>query len=105
MNLKVIDTNVILAANNAHDDISMDCRIACVETLQDIMRNGAVVIDNDYLILKEYQRQMNPGRQKGPGDVFLKWLLQNSANPARCHRVTLTQLGEHEYVEFPVPEL
>jgi len=60
-----------------------------------------VVIDNAYRILGEYQQKTKPNQPKGVGDVFLKWLLQNAANPQRVHQISLTEVSPKEFTEFP----
>ncbi|WP_223543956.1 hypothetical protein [Pseudomonas sp. BF-B-28] len=105
MKLRVVDTNVILAANGAHAEISEECMASCIVELFELKSSGVVVIDDCYRILNEYQNKTNNKKGKGAGDVFLKWLLQNNANVKRCHQVTLTELEENKYLEFPVPAL
>lgn len=39
MSVAVVDTNVVLVANGQHADVSPECVIACVRTLQDVMRS------------------------------------------------------------------
>lgn len=97
----VIDTNVLLVANGQHADVSSDCAEACVRRLQNMEKSGVTVIDSAYLILGEYQNKTSLNPPKGVGDVFLKALLRNAGNPARVEQVTLTQLSENEFVEFP----
>jgi len=105
MKLRIIDTNVILAANGSHADLSDECIASCIWELFELKTGGIVVIDNDYRILSEYQKKTNNKKGKGPGDVFLKWLLQNNANTKHCHQVALNEYEEHRYHEFPVPAL
>lgn len=97
----VIDTNVLLAANGAHEDIGGQCVEACVARLEDIRSNGMVVIDDQYRILLEYLGGLDSRNGKGPGDVFLKWLLVNQANSARCSQVRLTETAPDVFNEFP----
>ncbi|MBC7190763.1 hypothetical protein [Marinobacter sp.] len=101
----VVDTNVILVANLDHDDVSQDCVEACVEALNEVQSSGVVVIDDQYLILEEYQHKTNSQSPKGVGDAFLKWLLQNQANPARVVRVPVTSLADDRFDEFPNNDL
>lgn len=101
----VIDTNVLLAANQMHPDISSDCVAACASRLRDIQVNYLTVIDDQFRILSEYQKKSSPRNGKGVGDVFLKWLLQNSANKNVCAQVSLTETNEDEYLEFPDKKL
>ncbi|WP_296188000.1 hypothetical protein [Pseudomonas sp. UBA1879] len=105
MKLRVVDTNVILAANSAHSDISDECMASCITKLYELKANGIVVIDDGYRILREYQHKTDSKKCKGPGDVFLKWLLQNNANAKHCHQVAISEYEEHKFHEFPVPEL
>ena len=105
MNVAVIDTNVLLIANGSHADISPACRKACIERLLRHQASGVVVIDDGYRILREYQNKTRPNQPKGVGDAFLKWLLQQTGNADRVHRVTLTEIAADEFAEFPDPVL
>ena len=49
----VIDTNVLLVANQQHADISIECVANCIERLQAIQSDGVVVIDDSFIILNE----------------------------------------------------
>lgn len=105
MKLCIVDTNVILAANGSHADLSDECVASCITELHELKAGGVIVIDDCYRILSEYQNKTNSKKGKGPGDVFLKWLLQNNANVKHCHQVALTEHGDDKYREFPVPDL
>lgn len=96
----VIDTNVLLVANQMHQDASPDCVIACVNKLIDMQNKGITVIDDAFLILGEYQNKTNTKPAKRPGDVFLKWLLQNMASK-HVEMVSVTQLANNTFAEFP----
>lgn len=101
----VIDTNVLLVANGQHADVSEDCVNECVRRLQAMQVGGTAVIDDGFRIIGEYLNKNRPNAQKGAGDVYLKWLLQNSANARRVHVVPLTEQAPHCYAEFPDPAL
>lgn len=101
----VVDTNVILVANEDHADASPECVKECVNRLQLIMYNGSIAIDDAYLIIKEYQNKTNNKSGKGAGDVFLKWVLTHMANSTRVQQVTLTQISKDHFAEFPVSSL
>jgi hypothetical protein len=101
----VIDTNVLLVANRKHNDVSPDCVMECVNRLLTIQKNGITVVDDGYRILREYQNKTHPNQPKGPGDAFLKWLLQNLGNTARVEQVSLTETAADEFTEFPDPVL
>lgn len=97
----VIDTNVLLVANGQHQDVSEDCVAECVRRLQDMQNSGITVIDDSYRILSEYQNKTHLKPPKGVGDVFLKWLLRNTANTARVELVSITETQENVFEEFP----
>lgn len=97
----VIDTNVLLVANEQHPDVSADCVIACVQRLEAMKKTGITVIDDGYRILSEYQNKTNPKQSKRVGDVFLKWLLQNQSNPQRVVQVVISETATDWFVEFP----
>lgn len=97
----VIDTNILLIANNQHEDVSPDCVEECVRRLSAMQQSGVVVIDDGYRILTEYQRKTKPNQPKGVGDVFLKWLLQNQGTPERVHQISITATADDTFAEFP----
>lgn len=101
----VIDTNVLLVADGLHDDVSDLCHSQCVARLQEVKAFGTVVIDDEYRILLEYQNKLSANKIRGAGGAFLKWLLQNAANPDRVAQVHLTETGEDAFAEFPVATL
>lgn len=101
MNAVVIDTNVLLVANGSHQGVSAACQAECVSRLVARQKAGVVVVDDAFRILGEYQKKTRPNQPKGVGDVFLKWLLQNSANQLRVHQVRLTETVPREFAEFP----
>ncbi len=100
----VVDTNVLVVANDRNASQALPkCIMACVWALQDIQRRGRIVLDDGWAILREYQRQARSVGQPGVGDVFLKWVLTNQANPARCRWVSITRVSDapETYAEFP----
>ncbi len=101
MTTVIIDTNVILVANRQHADVSEACVAACAKRLNEIVVGGCVAIDDDYRILTEYQNKTKPHEGKRAGDAFLKWLLRNNANPARCDCVALVEHTERGFESFP----
>lgn len=96
----VVDTNVLLVANNSHDDVSVECVQQCIERLQSVTQDGRVFIDDQYLIISEYMNKTNIKPPKGVGDVFLKWLLSNRCNSSRVVNVAITQENDDLFAEF-----
>lgn len=101
MIMAVIDTNVLLVANGQHDEASPECVSECVNRLKSMQATGVTVIDDGFRVLGEYQHKTQLNPPKGVGDVFLKWLLRNTANSARVHQVTITETAADEFTEFP----
>jgi len=88
----VIDTNVLLVANEQHDEASPDCVEHCVNRLQEMQQTGVTVVDDGFLILGEYLHKTSLNPPKRVGDVFLKFLLRNTGNAAHVELVRLTFL-------------
>jgi hypothetical protein len=97
----IIDTNVILVANGQHSDVSPDCVTACAIRLQAIMSGQRIALDDAFEILLEYQNKTSPKTANRPGDAFVKWALQNNANPKWCDLVVLTPHDDRVYDSFP----
>lgn len=101
---QVIDTNVILVANGQHEDVSNDCIEKCIEELIEA-RKHVTVVDDGYRIIREYLHKTRPNQPKGPGDAFLKWLLNNQNNKSCVEAVRITEQSEHVFEEFPDVDL
>lgn len=101
----VIDTNVLLIANEQHAEVSPECVAECVRHLRAMQTSGVTVIDDGYRILREYQNKTRLNPPKGVGDVFLKWLLRNSGNTRHVETVTINETAEDQFAEFPAPAL
>ena len=103
---KIVDTNVVLIANRQHQGVSACCIAVCALELQTIMRQGRIALDDSFRILTEYQNKTQPTRGKNPGDVFVKWALNNNRNQARCDLVPVQEHPTRGFVSFPEdPEL
>src|SRR5690625_6051963 len=97
----VIDTNVLLVANEQHSDVSPECIETCIKILMRMKESGVTVIDDSYLILKEYRNKTSTTPEKGVGDVFLKHLLQNKSNVGRVEQVQIREVAEHSFKQLP----
>ncbi|MDY6949725.1 MAG: hypothetical protein SXG53_28950 [Pseudomonadota bacterium] len=100
MTLAVIDTNILLIANDLHDKVSPECIEACVKGLLAMQKDGVVVLDDEHRILGEYRNKTQLSPPKGVGDVFLKWLLRNAGNAAHVQTVAITECAAG-FTEFP----
>ena len=104
----VIDTNVLAVANDKAEQAGPDCVLACISALEQARKRKLVVVDSGMRIFEEYRRNSSLAGQPGLGDVFLKWLWANQANPKHCAQVEITaKVGDPEdFEEFPAdPEL
>jgi hypothetical protein len=103
---KVVDTNVIRVANEQHPEVSRGCIADCALELQSIMRSGRIAIDERFEIISEYQAKMKKpkGKGPGPGDAFVKWVLRNRTNAAKCDQVELREHNTRRYESFPEDE-
>lgn len=104
MNAVVIDTNVLRIADLQHEDVSEECIYACTEKLLETKTSGVAVIDDAFLIIREYSGAPKL-RDSQAGGAFLKWLLQNKSNNTRVHQVPVTETALDHFEEFPGPAL
>ena len=102
----VVDTNVLVVANgkNKAPQASLECINSCVKYLSSLQKSGILVIDKNWLILKEYKNNVCEKGQPEVGDRFLYWLLKNQANRKHCEQVAIKQISEYEFEEFPQSE-
>jgi hypothetical protein len=99
----VVDTNVPVVANGKSEQASPECVKNCTLRLRQLTTNGILVLDDKWLILKEYRANLVSDGQPGVGDAFLKWVLTNYRNPNVCELVTITpkNSSEMDFEEFP----
>ena len=103
MDAFIVDTNVIVIANDT-DKKRKDCRKHCQDRLKQIRdQRETVIVDDGWQILGEYKNNTHPNTRKGMGDLFVKRLLQNLANPEICKMVHITPLAGNgnDFAEFP----
>ena len=110
MDAVIVDTNVIVIANDTDDKTNdtnkkrKDCRKHCQDRLEQIRnQRETVVVDNGWRIFREYEDNTRPNTRKGIGDLFVKRLLQNLGNPEICKMVPITPLtgNGNDFAEFP----
>ena len=86
----VVDTNVAIVANGGHCRADVQCREACIKKLKDICDRQVVVIDKNWLILKEYTNRLDSKRAQGMGHMFLKHVFNYQSNESRVRQVSIT---------------
>lgn len=98
----VVDTNVPVVANAMADHAGEDCILNCIERLLQVQKKEKLLLDDDMRILQEYRGYLSPSGQPGVGDMFMKWVWANQANPKHCRVISITPLEEKPYfLEFP----
>ena len=104
----IVDTNVSIVANEKTEQASPECVQKYVLQLRDIQQNHTLVIDDGWHILREYMNNLRSAGQPGVGDAFLRWVLINQANPARCEQIHIMAHASepNNFAEFPTgPDL
>jgi len=99
----VVDTNVPVVANGKSEQASPECVKNCAIRLRQLTRKGKIVLDDRWLIIREYIANLRPSGEPGTGDAFLKWVLTNYCNPNLCELVKITpkDSDEMDFEEFP----
>ena len=98
----IVDTNVAVVANGQSPQASSSCVDTCINRLEGIVRGEEkLVLDNGWIILGEYLRNLRSTGEPGAGDSFLRWILMNKDD--RCDLVPIKPLdgSENEFEEFP----
>jgi len=99
----VVDTNVPVVANGKSEQASPKCVKNCAVRLRKLTQKDKLVLDDSWLIIKEYMANLRSSGQPGSGDAFLKWVLSNYSNPKFCELVQITpkNSAEMDFEEFP----
>lgn len=98
----IVDTNVAVVANGQSSQASPNCVDTCINRVERIIRGEEeLVLDNRWIILSEYMRNLRSSGEPGAGDRLLLWLLRNK--DTQCALVSITPIdgSENEFEEFP----
>jgi len=100
----VVDTNVAIIANGRPDPDdqrppSIQCRIATVTFLSQLLKNGKILLDVEGAIQAEYRNHLNPAGAPGVGDRFYLEVLHSAPN--LVERVDLPKRHDGEYEDLP----
>lgn len=100
----VVDTNVPIIANGRPDpnDVRVpviECRIAAVRFLQELVSKGRLVLDSAGEMQAEYRPYFSPAGQPGVGDRFYQIVLHSA--PHLVERVDLPKRPDGEYAALP----
>jgi hypothetical protein len=99
----VVDTNAPVVSNGRSSQADPACVTACIQALIEVRQAGIIVLDDKLLILEEYMSNLSMSGQPGPGDLFMKWVWTNQANPNHCKQVAITPRADDptNFIEFP----
>lgn len=102
----IVDTNVAIVANKKAEHASEACVTDCAIRLEALMKSDTLVIDDQFVILREYMRYLRSEGQPGVGDEFLRWILVNRTNEKHIVQVAITPTADskRDFVEFPTDE-
>jgi len=101
MRAAVVDTNVLIVANEGSEHATLSCILASIDALSALRQSGLIALDDQFLILDEYRRYSSLRGQPGVGDGFLRHLYDNLYNDAVCKLVTITPIEDGSFAEFP----
>lgn len=102
----VIDANVPAVANGLTPQADDTCLRSCLAELRRVQNECRLLIDDDWLIIKEYLGISNPTAGTGLGDAFVKWVLNNQMDETRIRRAAITPEPGRGFEEFPdAPDL
>lgn len=96
----IIDTNVLVVANQHHENASIHCVERCMDALAEA-HGDQVFLDEGQRILDEYRHHCSHSGQPGVGDAFFKWLWDNQGNTCHCKKVLITPHEGRGFGEFP----
>lgn len=99
----VVDTNVAKVANCAADiDVDDVCKLTCMESLERLVRQGVIAIDETGFVLEEYSNNLAWSGAPGVGDAFFRYILNNQYKCERIKRVAVTPSDDNRgFEELP----
>lgn len=101
---KIIDTNVPITAVTTGAGIPLACKLACVNTMKQILSGEILVLlDVEGDSLREYRQQMypDPNPSAGLASQFLMYLFNHQFDTTRVQRVSIPKLVDGSYQHFP----
>jgi hypothetical protein len=105
MDSHIIDTNVLIVANDKYDKAGIKDVFECQRFLIDIKESEKQLsVDSLGLIFREYFSHASRSGQPGVGDAFAKWLFYNQWNDSICEQVEIIEDKTRVFLEFPEDE-
>lgn len=97
----LVDTNVLISANGKDEDTPEECILSCIHQLESIKESGKVVLDNGWLVLKEYLGNVNSDNGGGVGSQFLQYILSHQWDTDSVECREITDDGNDSFNEYP----
>ena len=98
----IVDTNVAVVANGQSPQASSNCIDTCIRRIEGIIRGEEkLALDNGWIILGEYLRNLLSSGEPGAGDRLLRWILANKDRLCDLVSITPVDGAEHAFEEFP----
>lgn len=97
----ILDTNVLVVANDPHHRAVIECRAACVKFANEARDHAELIIDDAGEVMEEYLGAIATDRPHGIGARFVIELIHNQGFASRVQRVELCKDKNDEFVAFP----
>ena len=102
----IVDANVPAVANGLAPQAGDGCLQRTITELRRIQSacvrgDCRVLLDDQWLMLREYQGVTASNGGSRAGDAFVKWLLNMQFNVGYVRRVAITPNADREFEEFP----
>lgn len=97
----IIDTNVVLVAEPS-THMSNECSARCADFIGSVVSGKfLMVIDDDYLLLEEYERYKDKHNPYSYPQRFLKWIYTYQSNPRYIKQVKINKSETSGFKEIP----
>lgn len=101
MGFKICDSNVLVSANGRDTHADLECQLACIDALEEIIEKDILVLDRSGEIIEEYSGYCQYSGQPGVGDMFFKYTYNNMYYDESCLLVDITSNNSGSYSEVP----
>lgn len=104
MTCYIIDTNVLITANEGAPQASEKNVMDCKRFLINVQSAHKVCVDSRNMIFSEYFGHVSRSGQPNVGDAFTKWLWDNQYNNKYCEIVEIVadDVDPTNFKEFPI---
>jgi hypothetical protein len=90
----IIDTNILVAANEDARHLNLSDTIKCQKFTASLFSGAVVSIDDKQEIFREYFKYASRSGQPGIGDAFAKYLWDHQFDNSKCE-IVKTEFHEH----------